>query len=57
MRERWVAVAIMAAAAGLWARPVAGQGGRCGGSAANAVCRRARPGVRARVEGGLRARR
>ena len=27
MRERWVAVAIMAAAAGLWARPVAGQGG------------------------------
>jgi hypothetical protein len=27
MRERWVAIAIMAAAAGLWARPVAGQGG------------------------------
>jgi hypothetical protein len=26
MRQRWVAVAIMAAAAGLWARPVAGQG-------------------------------
>ena len=27
MRAHWVAVAIMAAAAGLWARPVAGQGG------------------------------
>ena len=27
MRERWVVLAIMAAAAGLWARPVAGQGG------------------------------